>query len=249
MVIDKPPGFHVHAPEDARLKISDARNCLKILRQQTGLYLYPVHRIDAATSGVLVYALSSEAAAHFNGQFRGHTMAKIYFCVVRGWLQGDGIVDRPLKNPDTGEPMEARTRFHQIARVELPIASAGHATSRYGLVRAEPLTGRLHQIRRHFQGMSHPLVGDVQHGDAVHNRIFRELLGTSLLLLKAYSLTFTSPATNQQVYVHASWNNPWHKTFDLFGLCPCEPSPLPLHPQRQQREHPEEDAEPHSPGE
>jgi tRNA pseudouridine65 synthase len=223
VVIDKPAGFQVHPPEDVRFRVPGSFNCLRVLSRQLDAYVHPVHRIDRATSGVVVFALDAPSAADLNAQFATHAVRKVYFAVVRGWLHGDGQVEVPLKSPDTGEVQAAHTRYREVARVELDVVTGPHPTSRYTLVRAEPLTGRTHQVRRHLKHLGHPLVGDVQHGDAVHNRLFRGLLGGPGLLLKAYSVEFRSPATGTRVQARTRWNDTWHRVFDLFGACPCEP--------------------------
>jgi tRNA pseudouridine65 synthase len=83
----------------------------------------------------------------------------------------------------------------------------------------------MHQIRRHFAHLSHPLIGDTVYGDGKHNRIFRDLLGDRGLFLKAYSLEFIHPTTGQPLFISSRWNHLWHKAFDLFQACP-----LPVRP-------------------
>lgn len=83
-----------------------------------------------------------------------------------------------------------------------------------------PRTGRLHQIRRHFNHISHPLIGDTTHGDSAHNRFFREKLPDSGLFLKAESLELKHPSGDANLRVRSSWNHGWHQLFDLLGVCP-----------------------------
>lgn len=221
VAIDKPAGFQVHTPEDPRRRISNDTNCLYLLRRQIGSYLYPVHRLDRATSGVLIYALESGIARELARQFQEKEINKTYFAITRGWVSESGEINHPLKSEhDDSIRKDAITLYSRIGQVELPIATEKHPTSRYSLVKVEPRTGRMHQIRRHFAHLSHPLIGDSIYGDGKHNRIFRELLTENALLLKAYSLSFQHPTSGLPLTIHARWNHLWHRIFDLFGICP-----------------------------
>ena len=87
VAVDKPAGFHVHPPEDQRHKIARSVNCLHILNQQLNTYIYPVHRLDRATSGVLLFALDSDSARLGCDLFRNREIEKVYYCVARGLIQ------------------------------------------------------------------------------------------------------------------------------------------------------------------
>lgn len=231
IAIDKPAGFQVHPPEDPRRRISNDTNCLYLLRQQIGTYLYPVHRLDRATSGVVIYALESSAARELARQFQEKVVQKTYYAVTRGWISSDGEIDHPLKSEHDPEVRkEALTHYSPVSTVELPIASERHPTSRYSLVKVEPKTGRMHQIRRHFAHHSHPLIGDTIYGDGKQNRVFRELLNENALLLKAYSICIQHPVTQKPIFIHGKWNHLWHRVFDLFGTCPWTPNQSPGYP-------------------
>lgn len=117
VAIDKPSGFHVHPPEDTRHRIPRHLNCLHLLRKQIGSYLYPVHRLDGATSGVLLFALDREAAAHVQVQFRERQVTKHYVALVRGWLDDRGAIDSPLSGA------ESLTEYSCLARVRLRLPS------------------------------------------------------------------------------------------------------------------------------
>jgi tRNA pseudouridine65 synthase len=183
------------------------------VKEQTGKWVYPVHRLDRATSGVLLFALSSEVASLMSLKFQAQEMRKTYYCVVRGWVTEPGWVDHPL------DGRESVTEFAPLARLELPHAVGRYPSARYSLVEVNLLTGRTHQIRRHFAHLSHPLIGDTVYGDGKHNQFFRDVLGVKALLLKAYSLEFQHG--DRSLRVVSRWSQPWHTLFDLFGACPA----------------------------
>ncbi|MGK5085414.1 pseudouridine synthase [Bdellovibrionota bacterium FG-1] len=225
VAVDKPSGFHVHPPEDQAIRIRPSINCLHILGRQLDQYLYPVHRIDCATSGVLIFALDQETARQLSQGFQNRLIKKTYYCVVRGWMPDSLTIDRPLSSendPDTYMP--ASTAFLQISQLELPLAIGQHPTVRYSLLQAQPASGRYHQIRRHLAGHSHPIIGDAIRGDGIHNRLFRDQLQIPSLLLKSQRLEFTHPRTGEPLRIESRWTKKWHKIFDLFGVCPVRMS-------------------------
>ncbi len=218
VAIDKPPGFHVHQPEFPRRRVPKEVTCLPNLRRQLGTYLYPVHRIDVATEGVLVFALSKPAASGLCRQFQEGTVRKTYFAIVRGWTQDDGVIDEPLALDSTGEMVPALTRYKTHARVELPFAiGKKHPSARYSLVEAHPESGRFHQIRRHMARISHPVIGDTAHGDSYHNRFFRNELEAPGLWLKAREIEFDHPSTGEAVRVKSPWGARWTKMHKRLG--------------------------------
>lgn len=195
-MIDKPSGFHVHPPEINAHKVPRRKIILHQLRDQIGQHVYPVHRLDVSTSGVMVFALSSEAAREICFQFESQRVQKTYWAVVRGHMEPEGVIDLPLESDSSGLLVEARTEFRTLKRIELPFAVGPYPTSRYSWIEAMPRTGRFHQIRRHLNRISHPIVGDAQHGDSRHNRFIREEYGISGLCLRAVSIEF--PSLGQQ---------------------------------------------------
>ncbi|MFN2333231.1 MAG: pseudouridine synthase [Wenzhouxiangellaceae bacterium] len=186
--VDKPPGIMVH-----RTGITTDRVFLvDLLRAQLGRRVWTVHRLDRATSGVLLFALDAAMAAELGRQFEAATINKRYLAVVRGWLDPRGRIDKPLKGRGN-KLRDALTLYRCLATAELPVAVAPHASARYSLVEVEPRTGRTHQIRRHFNHLAHPVIGDVNHGDRHHNRLFRERFGCHRLLLHARTIEFFRP--------------------------------------------------------
>lgn len=188
VAIDKPAGLLVHP---TRLDAHEERSALKLLRDQLGEHLWPLHRLDKGTSGVLLFARHGAAAREWGLAFEQGRVAKGYRALVRGWPDAAGEIDHPLARdpelPSAGQVLlPAVTRYRRIATFEWPFAvDARHATTRYALVDVEPLTGRRHQIRRHFKHIAHPLVGDATHGKGVHNRAVAAWLGVQRLWLHA----------------------------------------------------------------
>lgn len=190
--IDKPAGYFVHPPEDPGLArfCDPARVILSQLRRQIGQFLYPVHRLDVGTSGVLCFALSSEAARGFQGLLTAGGVRKEYELLCRGWCESQ-VVELPLPNDVEGVMVPAATVFEELSRFEVAGSPVpGISTQRYTFMKASPLTGRYHQIRRHLARLSHPIIGDGQHGDSKQNRFFRERFGVSGLCLRAVGLGF-----------------------------------------------------------
>ncbi len=186
VAVDKPPGVAVHRnPWDD----DDARPVLQRLRDQLRQRLYPIHRLDGAATGVLVFALDPEAARVAAEQFAAHTVDKRYHVIVRGWLDDGGEIDWPLAQRPGVAPVPARTAWRRLEQVELPRPCGRYATARYSLLEAQPHTGRLHQLRRHFAHLRHPVVGDVRYGDGAHNRLWRALQEPGLML-RAVALRF-----------------------------------------------------------
>ncbi len=214
--VTKPSGLLVH-----RTAISTDRVFLvDLLRGRIGRRVWPAHRLDRATSGVLLFALSADAAAALGRQFELGRVEKRYLALARGWLPDQGEIDRPLRDGrgNSAREREALTRFRCLGRSELPVAVAPHATARYSLVEARPETGRTHQIRRHFKHIAHPIVGDVNHGDRHHNRLFRERYGCHRLLLHASGLRFEHPENGAMLRLEAALPPDFGAVLNALGL-------------------------------
>ena len=192
VAVHKPTGLLVHP---SGLDAHEDRTALKLLRDQLGERLWPLHRLDKATSGVLLFARTADGARRWGRAFEHGKVRKRYLALVRGWPADAGEIDQPLARdpelPSTGqERLAAVTRYRRLACFDWPFSADGrHPTSRYALVEVEPLTGRRHQIRRHFKHIAHPLVGDTTHGKGAHNRAVGSWLGVSRLWLHAVEVT------------------------------------------------------------
>lgn len=198
--VDKPADLLVH-----RTSISSDRIfLLQMLRDQLGARVYPVHRLDRPTSGVIFFARDKESLAGLSQLFREGEVHKRYLAVVRGYVNERGVIDYPLKNPDTEVIQDAVTEYNPLIRAEIPVGTGRYNTSRYTLVEVFPKTGRMHQIRRHFAHLRHPVIGDVKHGDGRHNRTFREQYNVHRLMLMASDIAFRHPVTGEDLKVSTS---------------------------------------------
>ncbi len=206
VAVHKPAGWLVHR---TGLDAHETRFVVQTLRDQLGQRVYPVHRLDKGTSGVLLMALDSDAARLMAQAFEAREVDKRYVAFVRGWLPDAVQVDHPLKPDDApadAQPQPAVTDFHCLLRAEWPEAMDGqHATTRASLVAATPQTGRRHQIRRHLKHLSHPIIGDATHGKGPLNRWWAERLGRQRLWLHACELGFKHPVTGAALRIESPW--------------------------------------------
>jgi tRNA pseudouridine65 synthase len=211
VAVDKPPGLLVHP---SSLDAHETRSVLTLLRAQLGVALWTVHRLDKATSGVLVFARSVDAARALGTAFEAGRVRKRYLAFVRGWPPEAGTIDHPLardpERPARGQPrVAAVTRYRRLSCHEWPFPDGRHATSRYALVEIEPLTGRRHQIRRHFKHIAHPVVGDSTHGKGPHNRAVADWLGVQRLWLHASRLELPGRDGRAAVVIDAAAGIEW----------------------------------------
>ncbi|GAB4107735.1 tRNA pseudouridine(65) synthase TruC [Echinicola sediminis] len=204
VAVNKPAGMMVHKSSIAM--DDEPVYAMQTLRDQIGQKVYPLHRIDRPTSGVLWFAKYSEAVLPLQELFTSKNIKKYYLAVVRGYTkEKEGLIDHPLKKKLKKELQEAQTEYLSLGQVEIPYQSSPrHETSRYSLVRAYPLTGRMHQIRRHFAHERNYIIGDNTHGDNRQNLFFRTHFHLHHMLLHAWSTQFIHPFTSQPVLVTAS---------------------------------------------
>jgi tRNA pseudouridine65 synthase len=209
VAIDKPAGWLVHRSDIDR---HETRIIVQALRDQLGgQHVFPAHRLDKGTSGVLLLALSAQANRALAEQFENQDVAKTYLAVVRGWPPASGCIDHPLvrDHDDYGrqiakpDAQRAFTRYRRLATVELPFAVDRYPSARYALVELTPETGRRHQLRRHMKHIAHPIIGDATHGKGRHNRFFQQQFDCNRLLLVCTSLEFAHPLTGAPLTIEA----------------------------------------------
>jgi tRNA pseudouridine65 synthase len=201
VAVDKPSGLAVH-----RGQSHDPVHALQLVRDAVGAYVYPLHRLDRATSGVLVFALTEEAARVLGGAFTEGSVEKRYVALVRGAPPAEVRVEHALSREDGKPAQPAVTLITTLARY-----------GRYALVEARPETGRTHQIRRHLKHLSCPIIGDVRYGKGEHNRLFRERYALHRLALHAMSLTLTDPTTNERITIEAPLPPDLARTLDALA--------------------------------
>lgn len=225
IAVNKPAGMLVH-----RSWLDRRETCfvMQTLRDQIGQHVFPVHRLDRPTSGVLLFALSSEAARELSGQFERHETEKRYWAVVRGRLEGSGTIDYALKevhdkiadphaDPDKAA-QTAVTHWRSLATTEQPFSAAPrYPTSRYSWLELTPETGRKHQLRRHMKHIFHPIVGDTNYGDLRQNKAVRTHTEIARLMLHARSLTFRRISDGLPQTVTAPADAAWQKLSAAFG--------------------------------
>jgi tRNA pseudouridine65 synthase len=197
-VVYKPRDLLVHRTELS----TDSVVLLQLVRHLVGSYVYPAHRIDRATSGIVVFALHPEAAGAIQRQFAEHTVRKCYAAIVRGTLQGTGTTVRALQQERVEAP-PSTTAWKSIAHAEIANPCGRYQSSRFSLVAAMPVTGRRHQIRRHMASLAHPIIGDVKHGDTRQNLCFETYFGLRRLHLYATSIAFAHPDDGRTMVFHA----------------------------------------------
>lgn len=200
VAINKPRDLLVHKSFIA----SDIQEyAIQILRDQIGQYVYPVHRLDRKTSGVLLFALDKEILKQLNDDFATRKVEKKYIAIVRGFTSEEETIDYALTN-DSGQTQEAKTYYKTLQQVEVDIPSGKHTTSRYSLVEAYPETGRQHQLRKHFKHVFHPILGSRPHGCNKQNKLWLDKFELTAMLLHALELQFEHPITKQTIHLRAT---------------------------------------------
>lgn len=214
IAINKPHGLLVHQSSIAR----DATEfALQILRDQVGKHVSPVHRLDRKTSGILLFALDKPSEIAMHRQFMNTETDKKYLAILRGFTADSMEIDYPLAK-DNGTMQDAFTAFKTLNRAEVNVAFGKHSTSRYSLVEATPKTGRMHQLRRHFSHILHPIIGDRTHGCNKQNKFFLEQWNMSTMLLHASELSFTHPITSEKIHLKAGLHDEFKRVMEFMNI-------------------------------
>lgn len=211
VAINKPPGLLVHR---SMLDKQETEFAIQLVRDQIGQYVFPVHRLDRPTSGVLVFALSADIARKLGEQFAAQTIEKTYLAIVRGHILDEGEIDYALKEKldkiadkmtKLDKPaQQAVTIFNRLDKFELPFAVGKYASARYSLVQLTPKTGRKHQLRRHLAHINHPIIGDIAHGDGKHNIFMRQQFNFHQLGLTCKSMFLMHPVSKEPLVLRCS---------------------------------------------
>lgn len=211
VAIYKPADLLVHrSPIDKH----ETRFAVQLLRDQLGQHVYPVHRLDRPTAGVLVFALDSATASRFSALMESHRIVKQYKAIVRGWARGCGEIDYALKykwdkyaDADRTRdvaPQAAHSSYQGTRYFSIPEPVGRYSSARYSEITMRPFTGRKHQLRRHCAHMRHPIVGDTSHGDGKQNRFMREKFGFNRLGLVCTKMAFLHPYSEKWLSVETN---------------------------------------------
>lgn len=203
IAINKPHGLLVHRSDYSG--IAD-KYAVQELRNQIGQKVYPCHRIDRKTGGVLVFALNTKINSLIQQQFANNLVKKTYIAIVRGYTDDKGIIDYPLTN-DKGKTQDSITEYKTLGRVEMDLPFGKFNTSRYSLVEVYPQTGRMHQIRKHFAHILHPIIGDRPHGCNKQNKLFKEKWNMTTMLLHALEVSFVHPISKRNIFIKADFQS------------------------------------------
>ncbi len=210
IAIHKPSGLLVHR---TTLDRHETRFAVQLLRDQIGQRVYPVHRLDRGTSGVLLFASNREVGKALSAQFEAQTVDKTYLAIVRGHPPEAGSIDHALtrqydayefRSPDPiGLAQQSLTHYRRLALTELPYRVDRYPSSRYALLELKPQSGRRHQLRRHLKHLAHPIIGDATYGKGRHNRLFQQLFGCQRLLLACVEMRLTHPLNGSPLHLCA----------------------------------------------
>lgn len=202
IAIDKPSGLLVHR---TNLDTQATEFALQILRDQIGQSVYPCHRLDRPTSGILLFALNADALKYAQNEFSERRVDKTYHAIVRGWPEQTGTINYDLRNEENRELIQnAVTEFRCLTKSEIQLPIGRYSSARFALLELTPTTGRKHQLRRHLAHIRHPIIGDTRHGDGAQNRFIREHFDCNRLLLHATRLCFKLPNSNQSCEIVAN---------------------------------------------
>jgi len=214
IAINKPHGLLVHQSSIAR----DATEfALQLLRDQVGKHVSPVHRLDRKTSGILLFAFDKVSEIAMHQQFMNSETDKKYLAILRGFTPDAMDIDYPLAK-ENGTMQDAFTSFKTLQRAEVPVAFGKHPTSRYSLIEATPKTGRMHQLRRHFSHILHPIIGDRTHGCNKQNKFFKDQWGMTTMLLHAAELEFMHPITKERIHLKAGLHDEFKRVMDFMKM-------------------------------
>lgn len=221
VAVDKPAGLFVHR---SFMDKDEVYFALQLIRDQIGQYVYPLHRLDRPTSGVLLFALTQDVARLMGQAFSEKEIQKTYYALTRGHLLTGGVIDHALKEKldELGDKnvsrdkaaQSAQTHYQPVATATLPVPLGKYSSVRYSLIKCQPLTGRRHQIRRHLAHLRHPIIGDINYGDNKQNPFFGKHFGFKRLMLIAKKLEFNHPISKQKIAITTEFDTQWQYVFN-----------------------------------
>lgn len=215
IAINKPYGYFVHK---SSLDATSDKIIMSILRDQIGQYVYPIHRLDRKTSGVLLFALDKESLIILNKKFEERETYKEYIAICRGFMTDNGEIDYPLINETDGREHEAKTLYTTLQKAEIPLAHGKFLTSRYSLTKFIPITGRMHQIRRHASHIFHPILADRPHGCNKQNKLMLDAFQLNEMTLHAFRLQIKHPYEEKMLHLQADFSSEFQRMAHIFGF-------------------------------
>ena len=194
LVINKPAGVISHA-RGKHWNEPSVASFIRQLTNQDGDRAGIVHRLDRATSGVMICAKSSEALAHLQKQFADRETKKLYVAVVAGHLKPEhAVIDMPIeRNPKAPSTFRVGPNGKPAQTAYKVVQSA----DKYDQVELEPKTGRTHQLRVHMANQKHPIVGDGLYGGEVASRLMLHAFALKLKLPNGKERTFSAPLPDE----------------------------------------------------
>lgn len=200
VAIDKPAGMIVHPGREPE---GSEWIAMKRLRDQLGQRVFPAHRLDRPTSGVLLFALDKETASRAQQAFELRNVLKTYHAIVCGKVPERWICETPLSRNPGDEALPAETLFERMEVTPRAFFPAD-PTLVLSLLKATPATGRFHQIRRHLLEAGCPVVGDFRYAGMDRSYALGEVLGTGTrMLLQSMSLELDHPRTGIPLKIEA----------------------------------------------
>ena len=213
--VSKPNNMLVHHAKHSR-NVAEETSLLQLIIDKTGLKVFPIHRLDRKTSGIILLAKETQFVSKFQDLFTNNEIQKTYYGVVRGFSPEAKTIDSPVKGRDANVHKEALTHLKTLEQVTLDIPVKPYDSSRYSLVELSPKTGRMHQLRVHSNKISHPLIGDAKYGDKNHDVMFDENFGWKNMFLHAGKLEFIHPFTSEKLTLKATFPKDWIALFEEF---------------------------------
>jgi tRNA pseudouridine65 synthase len=188
IVVHKPSGMTVYGEPSPGEK-----SAYDILKSSLRLeHLYPVHRLDKGTCGLLIFAFDPKVASLLERDFREAKIKKKYWALVFGETATKGVNQDPILSNKTKQKQSALTRFKRLG-----LASVNEEAVSW--VECEPETGRYHQIRRHMKGLHHVLVGDKEYGGEKRMEWVKKNLGLKRIALSSVEIAFQHPVTKRKM--------------------------------------------------
>ena len=211
LVVNKPSGMPVH---HSREHLDADTALLQLVRDTVGTYVYTVHRLDRATSGVVVFGRTPQAAKELREAVANTLAEKWYLALTKGNMSYPVSSVRPLTKRETGVVQSAATTFWPLASVPIP-----GTASDCSLVRVQIYTGRRHQIRRHLNHLRHQILGDTTYGKGRINRHVRNIWRLPRLALHAERIVF--PWRGRQMDIVAPLPTDLKHVLEVSGLPIC----------------------------